>query len=249
MCWTTTRSERERSPRSRSFGSTAATQTRLETRSVPTSSRWPAVTKSRLDRAEIMLAHVLTWSVRTERARVLLETRHRQRREHDERAGASAHWFLALVEMASGSMAASRGARRAAQTAIGVQYGILAPFRRVPARSRRRPSRRPRRARGSSARLGRELADRGRRSPRRAGGHRGHRRALERRSGAAAAWFAKGEAAADAAGWREPNLRWWRADYAEALIALGRTTRPWRCWTRGRSDAARVGRQLGVGAR
>ena len=44
-----------------------------------------------------------------------------------------------------------------------------------------------------------------------------------------AAWFAKGEAAADAAGWVEPNLRWWRADYAEALIALGRTDEAWRC--------------------
>ena len=63
MSSTTTRSAQERSPRSRSSGSTAATQTRLETRSAPTSSPWPPATEEQLHRAEIMLAHVLSWSV------------------------------------------------------------------------------------------------------------------------------------------------------------------------------------------
>ena len=39
--------------------------------------------EEQLDRAEIVLAHVLTWSVRTEQARVLMETRYQRRREHD----------------------------------------------------------------------------------------------------------------------------------------------------------------------
>ena len=39
---------------------------------------------------------------------------------------------------------------------------------------------------------------------------------------AAVAWFAAAEEEADAAEWNEPNLRWWRADYVEALLELGR---------------------------
>ena len=59
---------------------------------------------------------------------------------------------------------------------------------------------------------------------------------------AAAARFAEGEAAADEAGWVEPNLRWWRADYAEALIALGRTDDAAGLLDAWESDAVRVGR-------
>ena len=52
----------------------------------------------------------------------------------------------------------------------------------------------------------------------------------------------RAEAAADAAGWGEPHLRWWRADYAEALIALGRTDEAVALLNAWESDAERVGR-------
>ena len=50
----------------------------------------------------------------------------------------------------------------------------------------------------------------------------------------AAAWFAAAEERADSAEWREPNLRWWRADYVEALLELDRADDAVRCWTAGR---------------
>ena len=64
-----------------------------------------AVTSSdrqQLQRAEYMLAHVLSWSVLTERARDLMESHHRRWRDEDERAAATAHWYLALVELRAG---------------------------------------------------------------------------------------------------------------------------------------------------
>ena len=196
--------------------------------------------EEQLDRAEIVLAHVLTWSVRTEPARVLMETRYRRRREHDERAGAGALWFLALVEWRAGRWRqAEEHAEQA--NAIGVQYGNPAPFDVFPLAlvvAHRGDLDRARELGG----LSRELADK-------EGAHLGGLEAIEGivehwngDPGAAAAWFAKGEAAADAAGWGEPNLRWWRADYAEALIALGRTDEAVVLLNAWESDAVRVGR-------
>ena len=128
-----------------------------------------------------------------------------------------------------------------ASYSINVQYGILAPFHVFPlalVAAHRGDLERAR----ELAELGRELADR-------EGAHLGGLEAIvgivEHWSGdpsAAAAWFAKGEAAADAAGWGEPNLRWWRADYAEALIALGRTDEAVALLNAWESDAVRVGR-------
>ena len=51
---------------------------------------------------------------------------------------------------------------------------------------------------------------------------------------AAVGWFVAAEEKADATELYEPNLRWWRADYVEALLELDRTAEPWSCWTRGR---------------
>ena len=152
-------------------------------------------------------------------------------RARDERVAAAALWYLALVELRAGrwSQAEEHAEER---LAIDASTAILAPFHVFPlglVAAHRGDLERAR----ELAELGRELADR-------EGAHLGGLEAIEGLvehwsgdPGAAAAWFAKGEAAADAAGWREPNLRWWRADYAEALIALGRTDEAGRCWTRG----------------
>ena len=196
--------------------------------------------RQQLQRAEFMLAHVLSWSVRTERARDLLESHLQRWRDQDERAAATAHWFLALVELRAGRWnQAEQHAENA--YAINAQYGNLAPFHVFPlglVAAHRGDLERAR----ELAQLGRELADR-------EGAHLGGLEAIEGvvehwsgDPGAAAAWFAKGEVAADAAGWGEPNLRWWRADYAEALIALGRTDDAAALLDAWESDAVRVGR-------
>ena len=196
--------------------------------------------RQQLQRAEYMLAHVLSWSVLTERARDLLESHHRRWRDQDERSAATAHWFLALVELRAGRWPQAEQHAESSYM-INVQYGILAPFHAFPLGlvvAHRGDLERAR----ELAELARELADR-------EGAHLGGLEAIEgivdHWSGdpsAAAAWFAKGEAAADAAGWGEPNLRWWRADYAEALIALGRTDEAVALLNAWESDAVRVGR-------
>ena len=190
--------------------------------------------------AALTLGHVLSWSVITERARELMESHHRRWRDQDERAAAAALWFLALVELRAGRWLQAEQHAESAYT-INVQYGILAPFHVFPlglVAAHRGDLERARERAG----LGRELADR-------EGAHLGGLEAIDGivehwsgDPGAAAAWFAKGEAAADAAGWREPNLRWWRADYAEALIALGRPDEAVALLNAWESVAVRVGR-------
>ena len=59
---------------------------------------------------------------------------------------------------------------------------------------------------------------------------------------AAAEWFAAAEETADAAEWNEPNLRWWRADYVEALLELGRTADAVVVLDAWEADAVRVDR-------
>ena len=58
-----------------------------------------------------------------------------------------------------------------------------------------------------------------------------------------AAAFAAAEETANAAGWLEPNLRWWRPDYAEALLELGRIEDARRVLDAWEADAGRVGRE------
>ena len=193
-----------------------------------------------LQRAEYVLFHVLSWSVLTERARDLLESHLRRWRDRDERSAATALWFLALVELRAGRWLQAEQHAESAYS-FYVQYGILAPFHVFPLgliAAHRGDLERAR----DLAKLGCELAVR-------EGAHLGGLEAIEGiveqwngDPSAAAAWFAKGELAADAAGWVEPNLRWWRADYAEALMALGRTDEAAALLDAWESDAVRVGR-------
>jgi DNA-binding CsgD family transcriptional regulator len=196
--------------------------------------------QQQLYRAESMLGHVLGWSVHTERARALLESRYHLSREHDERVAASALWHLALVEWRAGRWALAEDYAEGV-LATSSQYGVPAPFNVFPLAlvvAHRGDLERARELAG----YGRELADK-------EGAQLGGLVAIEglvehwlgNPAGAAVA-FANGEAAADAAGWREPNLRWWRADYAEALIALGRIDDAVALVDAWESDARRVGR-------
>ena len=196
--------------------------------------------RQQLQRVEYMLAHVLSWSVVTERARDLMESHELRWRDQDERAAATAHWFLALTELRAARWPQAEQHAESAYR-INAQYGYLAPFHVFPLALVTAHRGDLERARELSE-LGRELADR----------ERAHLGGLEAIEGivehwkgdpsAAAAWFAKGETAANAAGWREPNLLWWRADYAEALIALGRTDEAVALLNVWELDAVRVGR-------
>lgn len=58
----------------------------------------------------------------------------------------------------------------------------------------------------------------------------------------AIARFSAAEAAADACGWREPSLLWWRADFAEALLEVGRVDDAVLLLDAWEPDARRLGR-------
>ena len=150
-------------------------------------------------RADYLLAHVLSWSVVTEPARDLLESHLLRWRDRDERAAATAHWFLALVELRAGSWPE---AEQHAETSyrINTQYGVLAPYHAFPLAlvvAHRGDLGRARELAGPA----RELADR---EGADLGGLEGIEGIVDYWSGdptAGAAWFARAEAAADSAGW------------------------------------------------
>ncbi len=55
--------------------------------------------------------------------------------------------------------------------------------------------------------------------------------------------FIEAEQTADLRGWHEPNMRWWRAEYAEALLQVGRLDDATRLVLEWETAAARLGRQ------
>ena len=185
------------------------------------------------------LAHVLTWSVETERARAWLESQHRAWSERDELWSAEVLWFLAWVEFHAGRWSlAAEYAERVHE--VGVQYGkeppqhinvvaFVAAHRGELERARDLAKRGGTLAEGAlSARL---VAVQG---------------LVDLWSGdalAATASFAAAEDAANAAGWREPNYRLWRAEYVEALIQLGRLEDAVSLLDAWDAAAARVGRE------
>ena len=54
--------------------------------------------------AAFVLAHVLTWSGRLDRARPLLEGLYRELSDRDERESTDALWYLSLIELAAGRL-------------------------------------------------------------------------------------------------------------------------------------------------
>ncbi len=169
------------------------------------------------------LAHVLFWSAHLARARSLLENLHRECRERDERMSAICLWYLALVELRGGRWSLAADYAEQARE-LNVQYELgeiedpqsLFPIALVAAH------------RGELERAG-ELAERGCRLAERHGallpGLVATIGLVDSWRGAAAVAitrFAAAERTAEAAGFGEPNMYWWRADYAEALLELGR---------------------------
>ena len=184
--------------------------------------------------------HVFVWSVETDRARALLESEHREWSERDEPQSSLALWYLSWVELRAGRWSlAAEYAERARE--IGVHYGMELPQHFLP--------------------IALVAAHRGELERARDAAERG--RALAARQGAlmpallaipglvdfwtgdataAAAGFAAAEETASAAGWQEPNMRWWRADYVETLLELGRPDDAVHLLDTWEADATRAGR-------
>jgi DNA-binding CsgD family transcriptional regulator len=191
-------------------------------------------------RATTTLGHVLVWSTDLDRARRLLEEQYERARERNERVAGSARWYLALVEWRAGRWETAE--RHAAFShEVGAQYGVLGPIDLFPAALVAAH-------RGDFERA-RRLASEARALVDREGVHLGGIVALEGVVDAwtgdapgAASWFEAAESAADTAEWREPNLRWWRADYAETLLALDRADDAEALLDAWERDAVRLGR-------
>ena len=196
-----------------------------------------------LDEATFALAHVLVWSVSTDRARDLLEAQHRHWRDRDEPRSAEPLWYLAFVELRAGrwSLAADY-AERARE--LGLQYRVAddVPQLSFPVALIAAHRGELERARAYTER-GRELADR---QGALLAGLVAMSGLLDFWSGAttsAVGHFAEAERQTDAAGLGEPNMRWWRADYVEALLELGRIADAVGLLDGWEEAAVRVGRE------
>jgi DNA-binding CsgD family transcriptional regulator len=191
--------------------------------------------------AGIVLAQMLMWSAETGRARAMLESQHREWSERDELRSAYVLWYLAWVELRAGRWSlAGEYAERSRE--VGAQYELEWPphFFLIALVAAHR---------GELERA-RDAAERGGALAERQGALLAGLVAvpglLDFWSGdalAATASFAAAEQTADARGWREPNMRWWRADYVEALLELGRMDDALGVLDVWEADAARVGRE------
>ena len=154
--------------------------------------------------------------------------------------GTDALWYLAMIELRAGRW--TLAAEYAEQVRrVGEQYDLVTPLQFFPGALVA--------AHQGDLEQARELARRGRELAREQGAFLGGLEAIEGSVDLwtgnpvpAAAWFAAAEERADSAEWREPNLRWWRADYVEALLELDRADDAVVLLDGWEEDAVRVGR-------
>jgi DNA-binding CsgD family transcriptional regulator len=198
--------------------------------------------RERLEPA-FVLARVLIWSGHIDRARILLEDLYREL-ERDELRSADALWYLSLVELAAGRLAlaadyADRQREIKRQYAFDEHEDPLAIW--VVARIAAH--------RGELERA-RELAERSRAlahaQPLFLAGQEGVLGLVEAWSGRpreAVARFAVADQARYGTGERDPSDFWWRAEYAESLLAVGRIGDAVDLLDQWEATAARLGRE------
>jgi len=188
--------------------------------------------------AGLSVGHVLAWSGTPARAREWLEGQLTHWRDRDEQLRPNLLWYLAVVELWSGRWSiASEYADQAREAAV--QYGperpqdhltpaLIALHRGQFAIARDYSRRALSLAKG-------ELVSR----------HIAVLAICDLWTGSPALAhtnFVRAEQEADARGWDEPNLHWWRADYIEGLLQLGRIDEADRLVADWDAAAARVGR-------
>jgi DNA-binding CsgD family transcriptional regulator len=195
-------------------------------------------------RTGLHLASTLLWSAELDRARAFLETLYEKWHERDEEATQALLWRRSLVELFAGRFSlAADYAERAHE--INVRYAIddmeLAPSTLAVALVA---------AHRGDLDLARVWAERGRVWARRdlvfLAGHEGVQGLVALWSGdarEAAAHFTAAEEARGTVGMREPTTFWWRADYVEALLELGRIDDALCVLDAWEADAVRVGRE------
>ncbi len=188
--------------------------------------------------ADWSAGHVLTWSGMTEPAREWLEHQVKIWGDRDERVRCELLWHLALVELWSGRWGIASEYADESQ-GIWAHYGPLQAQDHLPPALIALH-------RGQFA----VATDHSRRAL--AGGkalllpaHIAVLAVCDLWSGNAASAlgdFIRAEQTADARGWDEPNLRWWRGEFVEALLQLGRIDEAARLVADWEAAAARLGR-------
>jgi DNA-binding CsgD family transcriptional regulator len=175
-------------------------------------------------RVRLELVQALVWSFRLERARALLDVLERESSEEElSDDAATAAWYLGMVELRAGRFArAAEQAERAREIArqyatdddeppslvwlaglVAAHRGELERARRLAERSRALAAGQPSVRAGQDALIG--LVELWSGSP-----------------DASVVRFEVAERDRGGAGVREPAMFWWRAEHAEALVALGR---------------------------
>ena len=180
-------------------------------------------------------------SFRRDEARAVLEREHQEWRERDEPRGARALWGLSWVEFWEGNWALAAANAGLAHD-ISIQYGLEVAQDHLPI---------------ALIAVHRGDLDLARKHSERALELAEQQFALHPPQHLAilglvalwsgdtsvgAEWLDKAERQAARLGWSEPSIRWWSADYVEALLELGRTEDAVRVLDVWEADAVRLGR-------
>jgi DNA-binding CsgD family transcriptional regulator len=181
-------------------------------------------------------------SLRRDEARALLEREHLEWRERDEPRGARALWGLAWVEFWEGNWALAAANAGLAHD-ISIQYGLEVPQDHLPIALIAVHRGELDVARKHSERALELAAQQFSLHPPQHLAILGLAALWSGDTPVGAEWLDKAERQAATLGWAEPSIRWWSADYVEALLELGRTDDAVRVLDIWEADAARLGRE------
>jgi DNA-binding CsgD family transcriptional regulator len=194
-----------------------------------------------LREANVLTWHMLIDSGSIDAARVRLEQEHREWQERDELFDAQVVWELSWLELWAGRW--ERAAAHAARARdIGLQYGVEKNQDYIPSAWVA--------VHRGQLELARQEAERGLKLCEEQIGFSPP--LLQAVPGLVALWSGDAAAGADCLekadrqaqilGWGSPDARPWTADYAEALLELGRVDESVRVIDRWEADATRLGR-------